>query len=278
MNKLFWKGIKDGVPIALGYLSVAFGFGILSVSMGLSVLQAVGISASNLTSAGQVAGVEIIAAGGTLIEIILTQIVINIRYSLMGISLSQKLDPSFGTLQRLIVSFGITDEIFAVSYAQKGKIKPIYMYGLIIIAFLGWTLGTLFGAAAGLLFLGLLHLLVRPVLYPLFDLSSEAAAICTMMLTVSFLGMSLQSFCTTNIVGVLRGGGDVKVAAIVDILPLWVIALPLAALFGLVLKWGILFVCLARLSESAIKCLAGHLRYRTGKWIRDVTRGTADSL
>ena len=149
MNKLFWKGIKDGVPIALGYLSVAFGFGILSVSMGLSVLQAVGISASNLTSAGQVAGVEIIAAGGTLIEIILTQIVINIRYSLMGISLSQKLDPSFGTLQRLIVSFGITDEIFAVSYAQKGKIKPIYMYGLIIIAFLGWTLGTLFGAAAG---------------------------------------------------------------------------------------------------------------------------------
>ena len=149
MSKLFWKGIKDGVPIALGYLSVAFGFGILSVSMGLSVLQAVGISASNLTSAGQVAGVEIIAAGGTLIEIILTQIVINIRYSLMGISLSQKLDPSFGTLQRLIVSFGITDEIFAVSYAQKGKIKPIYMYGLIIIAFLGWTMGTLVGAAAG---------------------------------------------------------------------------------------------------------------------------------
>ena len=149
MSKLFWKGIKDGVPIALGYLSVAFGFGILSVSMGLSVLQAVGISASNLTSAGQVAGVEIIAAGGTLIEIILTQIVINIRYSLMGISLSQKLDPSFGTLQRLIVSFGITDEIFAVSYAQKGKIKPVYMYGLIIIAFLGWTMGTLVGAAAG---------------------------------------------------------------------------------------------------------------------------------
>lgn len=149
MSKLFWKGIKDGIPIALGYLSVAFGFGILAVSMGLSVLQAVGISASNLTSAGQVAGVEIIAAGGTLVEIILTQIVINIRYSLMGISLSQKLDPSFGTLQRLIVSFGITDEIFAVSYAQKGKIKPVYMYGLILIAFLGWTSGTLVGAAAG---------------------------------------------------------------------------------------------------------------------------------
>lgn len=149
MNKLFFKGIKDGIPIALGYLSVSFGFGILAVTMGLSVLQAVGISASNLTSAGQVAGVEIIAAGGTLIEIILTQLVINMRYSLMGISLSQKLDDNFHTPQRLLVSFGITDEIFAVAYSQKGKINPKYMYGLIIIAFIGWTSGTFIGAAAG---------------------------------------------------------------------------------------------------------------------------------
>jgi len=150
LKKLFLKGIKDGVPIALGYLSVGFGFGILAVSCGLSVLAAVGISASNLTSAGQVAGVGIIAAGGTLAEMILAQIVINIRYSLMGISLSQKLDTeSFRTPQRLLVAYGITDEIFAVAHAQKDKIKPIYMYGLILIAFLGWTSGTLFGAAMG---------------------------------------------------------------------------------------------------------------------------------
>jgi predicted branched-subunit amino acid permease len=147
--KTFLKGIKDGVPIALGYLSVSFGFGIMAIAAGLTVLQAVGISASNLTSAGQVAGVGIIAAGGSIIEMIIAQIVINIRYSLMGISLSQKLDPSCSTLHRMIMSFGITDEIFAVAYSQKENIKPWYMYGLIFIAATGWVSGTFIGAAAG---------------------------------------------------------------------------------------------------------------------------------
>jgi len=145
----FIKGIKDGIPIALGYFSVAFGFGIWSVSLGLTVLQAVGISATSLTSAGQVAGVGIIAAGGTILEMIIAQLVINIRYSLMGISLSQKLDDGFTITQRLIVSFGITDEIFAVAYSQREKIKAAYMYGLIVIAFISWTSGTLLGGVAG---------------------------------------------------------------------------------------------------------------------------------
>ena len=147
--KTFFKGIKDGVPIALGYLSVSFGFGIMAVAAGLTVLQAVGISASNLTSAGQVAGVGIIAAGGGLIEMIIAQIVINIRYSLMGISLSQKLDASCSIPHRMIMAFGLTDEIFAVAYSQKEKIKPAYMYGLTVIAASGWVGGTLIGAAAG---------------------------------------------------------------------------------------------------------------------------------
>lgn len=145
----FQKGVHDGIPIALGYLSVSFGFGILAANLGLTVLQAVGISASNLTSAGQVAGVGIIAAGGTLIEMVLTQLVINIRYSLMALSLSQKLDESFTTPHRMMAAFGITDEIFAVAASQKGKINPRYMYGLIAISFVGWTTGTLLGAAAG---------------------------------------------------------------------------------------------------------------------------------
>ena len=91
MKKLFFKGARDGIPIFLGYLSVSFGFGILCINLGLSVATAVGISVTNRTSAGQVAGVGIIAAGGTLIEMVLTQIVINLRYSLFAISLSQKL-------------------------------------------------------------------------------------------------------------------------------------------------------------------------------------------
>lgn len=149
MRSDFLKGMTHGIPIALGYISVSFGFGIAAVRAGLSVAAAVGISASNLTSAGQAAGVEIIAAGGTLIELALSQLVINLRYSLMGLSLSQKLDDSFTVPHRLLASYGITDEIFAVAAAQPGKLKPLYMYGLILISALGWTGGTLLGAVAG---------------------------------------------------------------------------------------------------------------------------------
>ena len=149
MNLTFSKGLKHGIPIALGYLSVSFGFGIMAVRAGLSVLAAVGISITNVTSAGQAAGVGIIAAGGTLIEMILTQFIINLRYSLMGLSLSQKLDESFTTPQRMLIAFGITDEIFAVSSSQEGKINTKYMYGLILISVLGWVMGTFLGASAG---------------------------------------------------------------------------------------------------------------------------------
>lgn len=149
MKRLFLKGLKDGIPIALGYLSVSFGFGILCINLGLSIFSAVSISLTNLTSAGQVAGVGIIAAGGTLVEMILAQLVINLRYSLFAISLSQKLDGSFTTPHRIAAAFGITDEIFAVAYAQEGKVKPWYMYGLILISASGWVAGTFLGAAMG---------------------------------------------------------------------------------------------------------------------------------
>lgn len=145
----FVQGIKDGIPIGLGYLSVSFSFGIAAVSQGLSVLYATLISMTNLTSAGQVAGLGIIAAGGTLLEMALAQLIINMRYALMSISLSQKLDSSFTTGHRLAVSFGITDEIFAVASGKKGDINRSYMYGLIAVPFVCWSLGTLLGAAAG---------------------------------------------------------------------------------------------------------------------------------
>lgn len=149
MKQAFKKGLYHGVPIALGYLSVSFGFGIMSVRLGIGVLETVIISISNLTSAGQAAGVGIIAAGGTLLEMAMTQLVINLRYALMALSLSQKLGDKFTTAHRLAVSFGITDEIFAVSSVQSGKLQPAYMYGLILISAAGWTLGTALGAAAG---------------------------------------------------------------------------------------------------------------------------------
>ncbi len=146
----FRKGMYHGIPIGLGYLSVSFGFGIMAVKAGLTTLAAAVISASNLTSAGQAAGVGIIAAGGTLLEMALVQLTINLRYSLMGLSLSQKLDrKSFTLLHRMLVSFGITDEIFAVSAGRKEKLTPWYMYGLITVAFAGWVTGTVLGASAG---------------------------------------------------------------------------------------------------------------------------------
>ena len=149
MKKEFVKGMRHGVPIMLGYLSVSFGFGVLCIQQNLSILAAVGISVTNLTSAGQVAGVEIIAAGGSLLEMVLCQLVINLRYSLMSLSLSQKLDPSFNLMHRLFVGYGITDEIFAVASSQTEPLKPSYMYGLILTPFLGWSTGTLLGAIAG---------------------------------------------------------------------------------------------------------------------------------
>lgn len=141
--------MSHGIPISLGYLSVSFGFGIKAVGAGLSVLASSLISATNLTSAGQVAGVDIIAVGGTIIEMILVQLTINIRYSLMALSLSQKLDGKFTFLHRLIASYGITDEIFAVCSAQKQKLTPAYMYGMILISAVGWVTGTALGATAG---------------------------------------------------------------------------------------------------------------------------------
>lgn len=143
------RGLRQGIPIALGYLSVSFGFGIAAVNKGLSPLAALLISLTNLTSAGQVTGLEVIVTGGTLIEMALTQLTINLRYFLMSLSLSQKLSSEFSLPHRLLASFGITDEIFGVSSAEKGQVTPSYMYGLILLPFIGWSLGTLLGAVAG---------------------------------------------------------------------------------------------------------------------------------
>ena len=149
LKNQFLRGASHGIPIMLGYLSVSFGFGILAVKSGLSIFSAAAVSASNLTSAGQAAGVAIIADGGTLLEMILSQLVINIRYALMAISLSQKLDSSFSLPKRLLAAFGITDEIFAVASSQLEKVTASYMFGLISVSFIGWTTGTVLGASAG---------------------------------------------------------------------------------------------------------------------------------
>lgn len=150
MNDLkhFVRGLKNAVPIGLGYLFVSFSFGIMAIRSGLTVLEATAVSATNLTSAGQAAGVEIIASSGTLLQMILTQLLINLRYALMGIALSQKLAPEFTMPHRIAAAFGITDEIFAMASIEK-SLHPFYMYGMIVTAAAGWISGTFLGAVAG---------------------------------------------------------------------------------------------------------------------------------
>ncbi|MDY4898880.1 MAG: AzlC family ABC transporter permease [Eubacteriales bacterium] len=145
----FLQGLRDSTPIGLGYLSVAFGFGVSAVADGIPALVAVIISLTNMTSAGQVAGVAVMATGGGLIEMALTQLTINLRYSLMSISLTQHFDSSMNGIRRALVGFGITDEIYAVAASKPGTVGARYMYGLISFPYVSWSLGTLLGAVAG---------------------------------------------------------------------------------------------------------------------------------
>lgn len=186
----FLKGLADGLPISFGYISVAFAFGISTVSAGLGVIEAVLISMTNVTSAGQLAAVPIIAAGGTLVEMAASQLVINLRYSLMSVSLSQKLDKGVSLLHRAVIAFVNTDEVFAVASAQKGSVSKYYMYGLILTPYLGWSLGTLLGAVAGDVLPGVVTSALGIAIYGMFVAvvvpaakQSKATALCVVFAT-----------------------------------------------------------------------------------------------
>lgn len=153
----FLRGLRDGLPIGLGYLAVSFAFGIQACQLLGSVFQSFSISATNLTSAGQFAGLDVFRGmvtgtatlASSLVAMALTQGIINLRYCLMSCALSQKLAPSVSLWQRAIISFGVTDEIFAMSMAYKGNVQAPYSYGMMAISITGWSTGTALGAWAG---------------------------------------------------------------------------------------------------------------------------------
>lgn len=194
-DNTFLKGVVDGLPICFGYLSVAFAFGIFSVGNGLSVLEAVLISMTNVTSAGQLSAVPIIAAGGGFLELALTQFVINLRYSLMSVSLSQKFDGSIRLLDRFVLAFVNTDEVFAVGSSKDYKVSRPYMYGLILTPYLGWSLGTLIGALAGDVFPPMLTSALGVAIYGMFiaivlpaSKKDKSTALCVLLaITLSCL-------------------------------------------------------------------------------------------
>lgn len=156
----FWQGASDGLPIFFGYLPIAFAYGMMTVEGGLPAWSALLISATNMTSAGQVAGTQLLISGAFYLEIMITTLVINLRYFLMSLSLSQRLDPDMPVWQRCLLSFGNTDEIFAVAMQQPGSLKASYLSGLIVTPYIGWTLGTILGATMT----GLMPLALRSAL------------------------------------------------------------------------------------------------------------------
>lgn len=189
-------GIRDGMPICLGYLSVSFAFGIFATGCGLSVWEALLISMLNLTSAGQLAAVPIIAGAGSFIELAMTQLVINLRYSLMSVSLSQRMGESVRVKDRFLIAFANTDEVFAVASGKGGMLGRKYMLGLILPPFLGWSLGTLLGAVCGNILPSLIVSALGIAIYAMFvaivvpvmkkDLKTAIAVVCAIALSCLF--------------------------------------------------------------------------------------------
>lgn len=167
-KRSFLCGMRDGLPIAVGYFAVSFAIGINASGAGMTPLQAALLSLLNVTSAGEAAGVSLIAAGTTYAELAITQLIINIRYLLMSCALSQKISPKTSLLHRLLMSYGITDEIFAISASSAGQLDPFYPYGAICVAVPGWTIGTLLGALFGAILPGRLVSALGVALYAMF--------------------------------------------------------------------------------------------------------------
>ena len=197
----FKKGIKSGLPIGIGYIPVSFTFGFLAVSGGLPIWVAVMISLTNLTSAGQFAGTNLIFAGAGYLEVALTTFVINIRYMLMSLSLSQKLERKTGTLARLALAFGITDETFVVGSLKPGTLTAPFMLGLILMPIAGWNLGTLMGGCISTLLPQALQNAMGIALYAMFiALIIPAAKASVHVLCIICIAVAVQ--CGLNYIPV----------------------------------------------------------------------------
>lgn len=148
-NYTFVRGMRDGVPICLGYFAVSFALGIAGRGVGMNAVQAFVMSLAMVASAGQFAAITLIGAGAGIIEMITTTVVVNLRYLLMSCSLTQKLSPETKLLHRLALSYCMTDEIFGLSISVDGFLRPVYTYGITVISVSGWCLGTVLGVVAG---------------------------------------------------------------------------------------------------------------------------------
>lgn len=161
------RGLRDGVPIGLGYFAVAFTLGIAARRAELTAIQASLASCLTMASAGQYAGFTVMAEGGTYLTMAIMILVANARYLLMSCALTQKLSPGTGLGHRLLMGFGVTDEIFGVCIREE-PLNPFYLYGVFLVAMPGWTLGTYLGVVMGNLLPGNLVSALSVGLYGMF--------------------------------------------------------------------------------------------------------------
>lgn len=145
----FFRGLRNGIPICLGYFAVSFALGITARNAGMDGLQAFLMSLTMVASAGEFAAVTLISSGAGVIEMITTSLIVNLRYFLMSCSLTQKLDPKKSPIHRLLVAYCVTDEIFGLSATVEGWLEPVYTYGITIISVAGWCAGTVLGVVMG---------------------------------------------------------------------------------------------------------------------------------
>ena len=207
--KTYSRGVRTGLPVGVGYFSVSFGFGAMAAAQGIRALDATLISAVNLTSAGQFAGLTLMVAGATLWEIVLTQIVINSRYALMSLALSQRMGSRIGILPRLLIAFFNTDEIFALAMAEKQPLTVSFLLGLGLTPILGWTAGTLCGALAGAVLPLNIRTALGVMLYGMFiaivvppakqEKSVLAASVLALVLSCCFRWLPLLKNCSAGI-------------------------------------------------------------------------------
>lgn len=169
MERKEWRvGFRHGFPIAMGYFSISFGFGTMAAAKGMNTWIATLMSVTNLTSAGQFAGLTQILSGAMLWEIILTQLVINSRYALMSVALSQRMGQKVGVIPRMCIAFFNTDEIFAMAMSRQEPLTVPYMFGLGLLPIWGWILGTLLGGLAGSILPASVRTALGVVLYGMF--------------------------------------------------------------------------------------------------------------
>lgn len=199
-NKIWLKkGMRDGLPISLGYFSVSFTLGIAAKKAGLTALSATIASLTNNASAGQYAGFTLIAANAGYLEMAVMIFIVNARYLLMSAALSQKLRPDEPFFKRLFLGFGITDEIFGISISVPEKLNPFYSYGAFMVTAPGWAGGTCLGVIMGNILPDNVVSALSVGLYGMFLAIIIPAARKNKILTTVILVSMISSFLVNNL-------------------------------------------------------------------------------